>query len=260
MARSSGPKSTHLGEIVRDNSNLLTLPAVIEPRPPAYQVGDVPALVAELGTKAKKRFTAFFTDNIRNRNTREAYHRAAFQFFDWCDAHKLSVDTIESYHVSAYVEQLGQEKSKSTVKGHLAAIRMLYDWLVVGQIVPANPSHAVRGPKHVVTEGLTTILDADQMKQLLDSIDLTSIVGLRDRALIGVMTATFGRVEATLGMNLADYFPDGKNWSIRLHEKNSKTVTMPVQHKLEEYLDAYIDAAGGPDVFPFENQPCRQDH
>lgn len=145
-----------------------------------------------------------------------------------------------------------QEKSKSTVKQHLAAIRMLYDWLIIGQVIEHNPAHAVRGPKHVVTEGSTPILDAEQMKQLLASIDIMSVVGLRDRALIAVMTATFGRVEATLKMNITDYFEDSKNWSIKLHEKNGKTIVMPVQHRLEEYLDAYISAAGGADGFPCE--------
>jgi len=231
------------------------LPTIVPPKPPANQVGSVPALIAELGSKAKKRFTAFFTDNIRNRNTREAYLRAAFQFFEWCDHHGHSIETVESFHVSAYIEELGRDKSRPTVKQHLAAIRMLYDWLVVGQIVPSNPAHAVRGPKHVVSQGLTPILDADQMKLLLDSIDTQSIVGLRDRALIGVMTATFGRIEATLGMNVADYFPEGKHWSIRLNEKNSKIITMPVQHKLEKYLDAYIEKVGGVAAFPFEISP-----
>lgn len=171
----------------------------------------------------------------------------------WCERHGLTLELIESYHVSAYIEQLLLSgKSKPTVKQHLAAIRKLYDWLVVGQVVPHNPAHAVRGPKHVVREGLTPILDAEQMKQLLDAIDVTSIVGLRDRALISVMAATFSRVEAAVGMNVSDYFQDGKHWSVRLREKNSKIIKMPVQHKLEDHLDAYIDAVGGPEAFPFE--------
>jgi integrase/recombinase XerD len=228
------------------------LPAVIEPRPTAYQVGDVPALVAELGTKAKERFATFFIDNIRNPNTRQAYFRAAFQFFQWCEARRLTVETAESFHVAAYVEELGRERAKPTVKQHLAAIRMLYDRLIVGQVVAANPAHAVRGPKHVVTEGQTPILDADQMKLLLEAIDVTSVEGLRDRALIGVMTATFGRGEAALGMNVGDCFPDGKHWSIRPLENNSKVVTIPVRHKLEKYLDAYVAVVGGAEAFPFE--------
>jgi len=212
----------------------------------------LPALIARRGFKAEKRFTTFFTDNIRNVSTREAYFRASCQFFNWCEAAGLEFSGVESFHVSAYIEQLMRLKSKSTVKQHLAALRMLYDWLVVGQIVAVNPVHAVRGPKQVVTEGATPILDAEQMKQLLDSIVASSVVGLRDRAIIGVMTATFGRIQATLGMDVTDYFEDGKNWSVKLHEKNGKIIVMPVQHKLEEYLDAYIQAAGGTDSFPYE--------
>ena len=87
------------------------VPAVVENPASGSQAG-VPALIADLGTKGKKRFASFFTDNIRNKNTREAYHRAACQFFDWCQAHGLAVDTIESFHVSAYIEQLESRKGK----------------------------------------------------------------------------------------------------------------------------------------------------
>ena len=178
-------------------------------------------LIGELGSKAKKRFTSYFTDELRNPNTREAYFRAAFQFFLWCEERHLTLPSIESMHVSAYIEMLLKEKSKPTVKQHLAAIRKLFDWLVVGQIVPINPAHAVRGPKHVVLQGLTPILDADEMKVLLDAIDTSHVVGLRDRALISLMTATFGRAEASVDMNITDYFPEGKHWSVRLQEKNA---------------------------------------
>lgn len=237
--------------IIRDpGSGSKTLPAVV--REPTPQVGQVPAIVADVGAKAKKRFTTFFTDEIRNANTREAYFRAAFQFFAWCENHRLTLESIESYHVSAYIEELLKEKSKPTVKQHLAALRMMFDWLVVGQVVPSNPAHAVRGPKHVVREGLTPILDTDEMKELLAAIDTSSVVGLRDRALISMMAATFGRVDAAVGMNVTDYYPEGKHWKVRLSEKNDKVITMPVQHKLEKYLDEYIAAVGGVDAFPFE--------
>lgn len=226
------------------------LPAVV--RKPAPHVGDVPLIVAVIGVKAKKRFTTFFTDAIRNPNTREAYFRAAFQFFEWCEKHHLALESIESFHVSAYIEELLKEKSRPTVKQHLAALRMMFDWLVVGQVVPSNPAHAVRGPKHVVREGLTPILDTDEMKELLAAIDTRSVVGLRDRALISMMAATFGRVDAAVGMNVTDYYPEGKHWKVRLSEKNDKVITMPAQHKLEKYLDEYIAAVGGVDAFPFE--------
>src|SRR3978361_1859089 len=131
----------------------------------------VPAIVADAGDAAAKRFLEFFAVTIRNRNTRTAYLHAASRFFAWCEHHQLDpLHEIEPLHVAAYIEALGKDFEKPTVKQHLAAIRMLFDWLVTGQVVATNPAHAVRGPKHVVRTGKTTVLDADQARKLLDSI------------------------------------------------------------------------------------------
>jgi integrase len=133
---------------------------------------------------------------------------------------------------------------KPTVKQHLAAIRMLFDYLVVGQILAINPAHAVRGPKHSVKRGKTLVLSAAQARQPLDSIDVSTVVGLRDRALIALMTFSFARVGAAVGMRVEDYFADGKRWRLRLNEKGGKVHEMPAHHNLEAYLDAYMHVAG----------------
>lgn len=186
----------------------------------------------------------FFTANIRNPNTRQAYARAVVRFSDWCTNHKLSLHQLSPFLIAAYVEELGNTLARPSVKQHLAAIRMLFDYLVVGQILPMNPSSAVRGPKHVVKRGRTPVLSADEARQLLDAIDTSSIGGLRDRALIGVMVFSFARVSAVIGMNSEDYLPQGKRYWFRLHEKGGKQHEVPAHHKAEEYLDAYVTAAG----------------
>jgi site-specific recombinase XerD len=127
---------------------------------------------------------------------------------------------------------------------HLTAVRTLFDWLVMGQVVPHNPAHAVRGPKHVVKRGKTPILSPEEAHELFASIRTDTVVGLRDRALIGVLIYSFARVSATVAMRVEDYFPQGKRWWLRLHEKGGKVHEVPVHHTLEEYLDAYITAAG----------------
>ena len=169
----------------------------------------------------------------------------AARFFAWCDHHKIGeIADIEPLHVAAYVEALGKDFEKPTVKQHLAAIRMLFDWLVIGQVVATNPAHSVRGPKHVVKTGKTTVLTGEQARELLDSIDTSTVVGLRDRALISVMTFAFARIGAAVAMRVEDYYPKGKRWWVRLHEKGGKRHEMPAHHNLEAYLDAYIKAAG----------------
>jgi site-specific recombinase XerD len=205
----------------------------------------VPRVIADAGDQAARRFLEFFAATIRNKNTRMAYYRAVVRFFAWVDHHKIGeIADIEPLHVAAYMEALGKDFEKSTVKQHLAAIRMLFDWLVTGQVVATNPAHAVRGPKHVVKTGKTTVLTGEQARELLDSIDTSTVVGLRDRAVISVMTFAFARIGAVVGMRVEDYYPKGKRWWVRLHEKGGKRHEMPAHHTLEAYLDAYIEAAG----------------
>src|SRR6202521_6062539 len=168
-------------------------------------------LCAPQGVRASRRFIEFFTASIRNRNTRMAYARAVKQFFDWCDEHRLELHE--------YIEQLGNEASKPTVKQHLAAIRQLFDYLTTGGILEVNPAASVRGPKYVVKRGKTPVLSAAEARQLLDSIEIDTLIGLRDRALIGMMCYSFARVSATVTMNVEDYYQQGKRSWFRLHEK-----------------------------------------
>jgi site-specific recombinase XerD len=205
----------------------------------------VPAVIAGAGEHATRRFIEFFAATIRNKNTRLAYYRAACHFFAWLEQHGIDeLADIEPIHVAAYVEALQATNAKPTVKQHLAAIRMLFDWLVVGQVLATNPAHSVRGPKHVVKRGKTPVLTEEQARRLIESIDTSTVVGLRDRALIGVMTYAFARIGAVVAMRVEDYYPEGKRWWVRLHEKGGKRHEMPAHHKLEAYIDEYLAAAG----------------
>lgn len=136
------------------------------------------------------------------------------------------------------------QMSKPTVKQHLAAIRMLFDWLVIGHVMDTNPAHSVRAPKYSIKKGKTSVLSIDEARELLDSIDTSHVVGLRDRALIALMVYTFARVGAVVTMRVEDYYQQGRRWWVRLHEKGGKLHTMPCHHNLETYLADYITAAG----------------
>jgi site-specific recombinase XerD len=130
------------------------------------------------------------------------------------------------------------------VKQHLAAVRMLYDWLVLGQAVPVTPAASVRSPKHIVKKGKTPIPSTDEARALIASMPTERVVGLRDRAVMGTLLYTFARVGAATALRVEDYFPQGKRWWVRLHEKGGKYHELPAHHCLEEYVDTSIAAAG----------------
>ncbi|MFL9864030.1 tyrosine-type recombinase/integrase [Paraburkholderia fungorum] len=204
-----------------------------------------PALVIAAGERADVRFLEFFASAIRNPHTRRAYARAASDFLTWCaGADVLSITEVQPLHVAAWIELQTQTHAAPTVKQRLAAIRHLFDWLVTGQIVPHNPAASVRGPSHTTKKGKTPVLDATEARQLLDRIDVTTTIGLRDRALIALMVFSFARVGAALAMRVDDVYMQQRRLWVRLREKGGKAHAMPCHHTLEAYLHEYLEQTG----------------
>ena len=218
----------------------------------------VPAIIADAGEKASEHFLEFFAATIRNPNTRAAYVQAAAQFFRWCEQYQLQLATIRPLHVSAYIES--KPLTAPSIKQHLAALRGLFNWLVIKQVVPDNPAMFVKGPRFSRQIGITPILEPDQMRKLLDSIPVTrevkiarkhgggirveaDVKGLRDRAIIAIMAYTFARVSAVVKLKRNDYTLQGKRARLRLLEKGGKEKLVWLHHEAEQYLDAYLEAA-----------------
>jgi len=204
-----------------------------------------PAAIFAPTPKAARRTLEFFTAQVNNDHTRKAYLNATRRFAEWCDKSGIrQLTDVQAFHVAAFVKDLQGEFSPPTVKQHLAGLRMLFDWLVTGHVIEMNPAYSVRGPKYVVKKGKTPVLNTEEARALLDAIDTSSLPGLRDRALIGVMVYTFARVNAALEMKVKDYFVQGRRGWVRLHEKGGKEHAVPCHHTLEKFLDEYIEAAG----------------
>jgi len=184
------------------------------------------------------RFLEFFASTLRSPHTRRAYAHAVGAFLLWCEDHAVpSIDAVQPLHVAAWVEEQARERSAPTVKQHLAAVRHLFNWLVIGQIVPVNPAALVR-------RGKTPVLDPAEARTLLDSIDVATPIGRCDRALIALMVYSFGRIGAVLAMRVEDVFTQNRRLWVRLRERGGKRHEMPCHHSLDEYLHAYLDGTG----------------
>jgi len=225
-----------MGELVKAKSG------VLEHVPGA---SGMPSLVVRAGGNAEKRFIEFFAAQVRNRNTREAYLRAVRDFLGWVEEAGIGDPLdIAPVHVAAWVELKTRSFEPQTVKQQLAALRHLFDWLVTGHVLHTNPASFVRGPKFSYTKGKTPILTPNEARRLIRAIPTDTVVGLRDRALIGLMIYTFARVSAAVQMNVKDVYPKQESLWVRLHEKGGKHHEMPCQHNLKDWLKEYIEAAG----------------
>ena len=212
------------------------------PAPCPAAIVALPTIVAAADAHAQARFLEFFAAAIRNAHTRRAYIRGVCDFLTWCTERGVcTLAQIQPLHVAAWIEELGRGVAAPTVKQRLAAIRHLFDWLVSAQVMPVNPAISVRGPAHSQRRGKTPVLDPAETRALLDAIDVSTTIGLRDRALIGMMTYSFARIGAALSCRVEDVFVQNRRLWVRLHEKGGKRHEMPCHHRLEEYLHAYLD-------------------
>ena len=190
----------------------------------SYPAINIPAPLFTPTPKAARGVLEFFTAQVNNDHTRKAYLNATRRIAEWCDARGIGqFADVQAFHVAAFIKHPQGEFTPPTVKQHLSALRTLFDWLVTGHVLDVNPAHAVRGPKYVVKKGKTPVLNADEVRTLLDRIKVAkktedeegaeteepALVGLRGRALIGVMVYTFACVNAVIQMKVRDYFVQG---------------------------------------------------
>jgi integrase/recombinase XerD len=202
----------------------------------------VPAVLAEAGQPALTAWDDFFAASLRNRHTRAAYGHALRRFFDWLLHHPVPVERITPGMVGRYLSD--HPGSPPTRKLHLAALRAFFDLLVVRHVVPLNPAAAVRSERYQVVEGKTPEIGVDQARQLLASVDVTTVVGFRDRALIAVLVYTAARGGAVAKLRVRHFTHDGSQWALRFDEKGGKSREIPVRHDLQGFILDYMAAAG----------------
>jgi site-specific recombinase XerD len=209
--------------------------------PERIAVRETPKPILLLGGKAESAFWRFFEHETKSENTRQAYLIALYRFLDWC-RDKGTPRELTADDIRAYLNQ--HQGSVSTVKQHLAAIRKVLDYLVNQGILASNPARDVKGPKAVNTQIKTPLLTPEQARAMLDSIDTSHLIGLRDRALISILLYSFARVSTAVALCVKDYTVRDEVAYLELPERSGKSTSVPLHPNARIYLEAYLEKAG----------------
>src|SRR5512142_336475 len=191
----------------------------------------VPAIVRAAGAAAGFAWEEFFEGELANQHTRKAYSRAVRDFLAWAEGQRLDLVRITPGDVGVYLRALPW--SVPTKKLRLAALRQFFDRLVNRHVCVINPAATVRAERYAVVEGKTPQLGVKQARTLLESIDVSNVVGLRDRAVLAVLAYTAARVGAVAKLTFKSLKHDGTQYSLRFSEKGGKSREIPVRHDLE---------------------------
>jgi integrase/recombinase XerD len=203
---------------------------------------NAPAIVKAAGQAAEFAWEEFFQAEIANAHTRKNYMHAVRQFLAWAEGRGLELPRVSPGDVGEYLQ--GLELAVPTKKLHLAALRRFFDRLVNRHACVINPAATKKAERYSVVEGKTPEIAAEQARTLLRSIDVSNVVGLRDRAVLAVLVYTAARVGAVAKLTVKNLVHDGAQYTLRFSEKGGKSREIPVRHDLERFLLEYVRAAG----------------
>lgn len=203
---------------------------------------NAPAIVKAAGKSAEFAWEEFFQAEIANVHTRKNYMHAVKGFLAWVEGRGLELPRVAPGDVGEYIQ--GLDLAVPTKKLHLAALRRFFDRLVNRHACVINPAATVKAERYSVVEGKTPEIAPAQARTLLNSIDASDVVGLRDRALLAVLVYTAARVGAVAKLRAKDLVHDGSQYTLRFSEKGGKSREIPVRHDLERFLLEYIRAGG----------------
>lgn len=228
------------GELIHATGQSATQPA-IEVGNSNTETNVLPALLHTGGAAAQFAWEEFIYARVRNPHTRSAYEHAVRQFMRHCELIGKELPTISPRDVASYLDQL--DYSPATKKLHLAGLRHFFDTLVTRHVVVLNPALSVRGDRLEVVEGKTPEITVQQTRQLFQSIDASTVVGLRDRAILGILKYTIVRRGAIARLRRGDFYDIGDQYGLRFTEKGGKSREIPVRHDLQQFIAEYIAAA-----------------
>jgi site-specific recombinase XerD len=214
---------------------------------PSPITAELPTIIVRAGSNAIFAAQEFFFGKIRNEHTRRAYQHAVKQFLAWIGKHgggQYELAQISPWQVGQYFEEMKDTTGIATRNQHLSALRHFFDGMVTRHAIPLNPALSVRGERYSAVEGKTPEISIVQARQLLASLDLSHVVGLRDRAILAILVYTSSRAGAVAKLRRGDFYNAGQQWMLHFNEKGGKSREIPVRHDLEELVSAYIDAAG----------------
>ena len=193
-------------------------------------------------TKTAETFLELLGARVRNPNTRSAYRVAWRLFLAFCSARQLELEKVKAYHVGAWLDQ--HPGSKSTQRQHLAALRLLFDSLLIRGVVEYNPAARAKPPKLVRESSRTPVFEPAEIAAFLASIKPNTLKGIRDKAIFSVLLYSWCRVSALTSLKVADYYErSGQRW-LRFQEKRGREHELPVHSKAREAIDRWLEACG----------------
>lgn len=172
-----------------------------------------------------------------SQNTLDSYQRDLKALVKWLDAKNLSIEAVRREDLLQYLaDRMGQGiKARSTARA-LSCLRSFYRYLLREKIIQVDPTLRIDNPK--LGRPLPDSLTESDVERLLAAPDLTTPLGIRDRAMLEVLYACGLRVTELVSLRLTDM--NLRQGVLRIMGKGSKERLVPLGEEAINWLQTFI--------------------
>lgn len=172
-----------------------------------------------------------------SKNTEISYREDITNFLNYLEKKQLNYKKIDGEIIRDYLKYLDEAKLKnSTIARRISALRTFYNYLLNKNIVDTNLFNSIRNPK--LEKKLPNYLSYEELAKILDNIDISTKIGLRNRLLVELFYATGCRVSEMINIKVSDI--NKSNNSIRIMGKGKKMRIVYFGEYARDYLDRYL--------------------
>lgn len=187
----------------------------------------------------------------KSRNTAISYERDIKDFFRVQYVEDITLEQIKLtniFHVHNYIINLQDKKlSSATINRKISSLSALYGWLMKYedntsnfQLIKYNPFSSVKEEKPSVNNKETEFLTKDECKILLNSIDTSTILGLRNKAILSLALTTALRKSEIINIKIRDIKNYGEYKVVEVMRKGNKKDLVKIQPKVLELINQYL--------------------
>ena len=175
-----------------------------------------------------------------SRNYQLSTQRSLREFWQWCRQQQLrGAGEVTIDHITRY---LGERKrgglAAASIKLTVVALKIFFRFLVARGTMKRDPTETLSLPR--VERYLPETLNELQVERLLESVDATAPMGLRDRAMIELLYASGLRVSELTGARLENY--SAEEGTLRVIGKGNKMRIVPVGRKACAAIASYLSS------------------
>ncbi|MEG0772337.1 tyrosine-type recombinase/integrase [Clostridium sp.] len=211
----------------------------------------------EIDILKKKHFIQYFLDirGLKSKHTSLGYERDIKDFFKVNKVEEITLDDIikvNIFHAQNFILELESKGlSSATINRKISSLSALYKWIMKYvdnnsgfQIIKFNPFSNLKEEKPTINNEETAFLTEEECKVLLNSIDTSTILGLRNKALLSLALTTALRKSEIINIKLKDIVKYGDYDVIKVTRKGNKLDMVKLQPKVKELIYAYVIESG----------------